>query len=910
MVKDYTEEELTEEYKTSGKTVEEFVEELKQREGTFEGSPFEEELDIIRDFLEEVQTEAEEDPVEKELKLRLQREVRNIITRGIITSAFFNNERLTQDKFLNEPLTAEGLVVSKVGTGQPDKLEDDIPFVLKKITKVKRDVNNHIDDFEEDKKEGAELPSYAKVLRQNLIILESNLKSRSKSSITSTRKPITRQNKIPLSAIQSIFNQTGGLVNIDMRTGLYNFWYEIDKELASEYADAVKEFRTSLSANLDTYAKEIRESIQFVREYARTLGYEGVETFDGIKDKMKEEKEKIEAKKKQSLIDKERVEELNKLILTFEKDQLPFIDNIKELIGILEEYENSGVMNYLHDVEPNTSRDIMTPLKSIQGNLKFMINNLEDKIGARGKDRYGFTEGGQRTFQDATEEAEVEEEKQKLSEADVKNIAGGVKSEYDEFDLLVRTRGVDPFLAYLNEKRDAIITLDENIRENIIEKLKESRRAVFFDNRALDKLDEMIDDVTESIFVAPPDNENYQIPFFYVRDSTFSKSLDPSVRSQMKSKDEKFQKIIEKLNESLVKIFQFTPKVVAGRPSLEGGNPVGGTFNPQAGDKKRRELSQRQARSKGTKGASRIRLGLLEADLKQLNKDVKKFAEVYDKFMIQPFRTSSNVIVRPRHIIGIASTILEYATLDVDSEDIFSGKSPSPLTQLRTGNIELLSVSQITQAKDFFNYVFKSRTSDNMGNVENLAKTFDGVVRALANVATPNFTKEEVRNQLSKIIYSTTASEKIRNALAEVNVSGKTIKERAEKDSSGADSVVTSLRAYISEVRPEYGEKRGGKDLKELYAILNQLADKLDLPLVVKMLETHDTIRKMLGKKVVYNHYPLQFESIDYFLDSSKYDLTHLEVENIVKSLDAHNNISTSYGITTEDVYLIKANFR
>ena len=98
--------------------------------------------------------------------------------------------------------------------------------------------------------------------------------------------------------------------------------------------------------------------------------------------------------------------------------------------------------------------------------------------------------------------------------------------------------------------------------------------------------------------------------------------------------------------------------------------------------------------------------------------------------------------------------------------------------------------------------------------------------------------------------------------------------------------------------------------MKELYAILNQLADKLDLPLVVKMLETHDTIRKMLGKKVVYNHYPLQFESIDYFLDSSKYDLTHLEVENIVKSLDAHNNISTSYGITTEDVYLIKANFR
>ena len=39
-------------------------------------------------------------------------------------------------------------------------------------------------------------------------------------------------------------------------------------------------------------------------------------------------------------------------------------------------------------------------------------------------------------------------------------------------------------------------------------------------------------------------------------------------------------------------------------------------------------------------------------------------------------------------------------------------------------------------------------------------------------------------------------------------------------------------------------------------------------------------------------------------------DLSHLEVENIVKSDDSHNNISKEYGINTEQVYLIKANFR
>ena len=38
--------------------------------------------------------------------------------------------------------------------------------------------------------------------------------------------------------------------------------------------------------------------------------------------------------------------------------------------------------------------------------------------------------------------------------------------------------------------------------------------------------------------------------------------------------------------------------------------------------------------------------------------------------------------------------------------------------------------------------------------------------------------------------------------------------------------------------------------------------------------------------------------------------MTTFEVENIVKSYDSHKNIGTEYGIGTEDVYFLKANFR
>ena len=39
-------------------------------------------------------------------------------------------------------------------------------------------------------------------------------------------------------------------------------------------------------------------------------------------------------------------------------------------------------------------------------------------------------------------------------------------------------------------------------------------------------------------------------------------------------------------------------------------------------------------------------------------------------------------------------------------------------------------------------------------------------------------------------------------------------------------------------------------------------------------------------------------------------DLSYLEVEQIVKAVDSHDNISKEYGISKEQVYLIKANFR
>jgi hypothetical protein len=81
------------------------------------------------------------------------------------------------------------------------------------------------------------------------------------------------------------------------------------------------------------------------------------------------------------------------------------------------------------------------------------------------------------------------------------------------------------------------------------------------------------------------------------------------------------------------------------------------------------------------------------------------------------------------------------------------------------------------------------------------------------------------------------------------------------------------------------------------------------------LLQAHDHIRVLKGQEIHFD--VLDYNDIDdmeYFITKMnkerKIDLSSMEVYNIVKELDSFQNISNEYGISTEDVYLIKANFR
>ena len=82
-----------------------------------------------------------------------------------------------------------------------------------------------------------------------------------------------------------------------------------------------------------------------------------------------------------------------------------------------------------------------------------------------------------------------------------------------------------------------------------------------------------------------------------------------------------------------------------------------------------------------------------------------------------------------------------------------------------------------------------------------------------------------------------------------------------------------------------------------------------------KLLEAHDSIRKMMNKPVYYglgniDSFSDVIKTIDVAKEDYDINLTALDVENINSDFGAYNDIGRKHGVSAEVVYFIKANFR
>ena len=299
--------------------------------------------------------------------------------------------------------------------------------------------------------------------------------------------------------------------------------------------------------------------------------------------------------------------------------------------------------------------------------------------------------------------------------------------------------------------------------------------------------------------------------------------------------------------------------------------------------------------------------GGLRGEFKTFQSELQKMMDSALDYFFDPLYSGLLPIEIPNFGSSIGSKVLQTLSLELGLESVMSASYDT----LFEGSVEEVDVGDMRAIADFLDNVFTPEVKID----DELITEGEFAAEALTEI----FGREEENNDYcaALIHHYMIDTEDISRENNDFN--GKTIKDRAES----FDEKFTSRKAFPVFALPHWLDMNQGVLTKKSPASKTQYNRlktifenaQTDLPVLLhKLLKAHDVIRKELGKKVIHGYVPLNEYGMDKVITKMQVDenidLSYLEVEQIVKAVDSHQNISREYGISGEQVYLIKANFR
>lgn len=301
---------------------------------------------------------------------------------------------------------------------------------------------------------------------------------------------------------------------------------------------------------------------------------------------------------------------------------------------------------------------------------------------------------------------------------------------------------------------------------------------------------------------------------------------------------------------------------------------------------------------------SEIKEELLSESLKEA---LEKFMETALEYYFTPAYSGRLPIQIPSFMGTIGGKVMQTLALDLGLETVMSRS----YQKLMRGSAKSFKESDLENIADFLELIFlKSLKIDAF-----LIAEGERAARSLTKI----FGKKEENNQyiaglIHHFMVETKDTEREDNKF-----NGESIKERAKKFEFGYNS----RRAYPIFALPHWLDMNQGlitqknPKAKKQYNRLKNIFEQVqgDLPVLIhKMLEAHDAVREQLGLPVIHGFFPMNTVGYDTIINKmyveESLDLSNYEVETIVKAIDSHQNISKEFGISTEQVYAIKAHFR
>jgi len=479
--------------------------------------------------------------------------------------------------------------------------------------------------------------------------------------------------------------------------------------------------------------------------------------------------------------------------------------------------------------------------------------------------------------------------------------------DYDIIELkTTQKEKTDPLLAYEIMKNTKLLALDsesESILKEALDELKDAE--IYLDFKT--DLGNLINQLKDTLTIS---SEVYTLPVSVLENTDFKKfiGMEGVLLSAVEKKavEEDVLEVIDDLFEELHVVLTDKKFGFAGGVRATGrGGTLGSALPPrqEARGTSMQSLVYEPKRQVPVNIATR---GKLKQIFETMTTPLKELLDAYAEYYINPLYVGRLPIEIPLYSTGRGARSLSVFLEDIGGESITAGAN----IMLATTGRATLSVQTM---RDLANFLGKL-ISPNIRVDDSLIRLAKNASIALTDIFGMT---EKNRNYVSAVLKHFMELTEDESEIDE-EIFGKRIGVRANEWQKEYDNRIPQpIFALPQFVDSQQSLMTKDAKRKEQYNRLRQVLDDVedDLPLIfTKMLKAHDAIRKAMGKSVVYGFMPLTHSSYEKMVDlmykEEQVDLSHLEVSNIVKSDDAHSNLSKEYGITTEQVYLIKANFR
>ena len=465
----------------------------------------------------------------------------------------------------------------------------------------------------------------------------------------------------------------------------------------------------------------------------------------------------------------------------------------------------------------------------------------------------------------------------------------------------------DPLLAYELMKNTKLLALtkeSESILRQTLDELKDTETDLDFRT----DLGDLIEQLKDTLSIQA---DAYVLPISVLKNSDFAKfikakgSMPSALSKEQISTD--VMNVLDDMFEELHVLLTDEKFGFAGGVRATGrGGTLGGALPPrqEARGTSMQSLVYEPKRQVpvniGTRGKlkGRIKEGLFTP--------LKELLVAYNEYYIEPLYAGRLPIEIPLFSAGRGAKALSVFLKDVGGETVVG----DTYEMLATTEKATLSVQTM---RDLANFLIKLE-SPNIRVDKQLIELAEDASIALTDIFGA---EEKNRNYVSAVLMHF-MEETNEMDMAQDDFFGRSIAVRAR----AFERAYAQRKPFPIFALPQFVDSQQSlmtKDAKRKtqYNRLRSVLDKVedDLPVILtKLLKAHDEIRKALGKPIFYGFMPLKHESYERMIDmlykKEQIDLSHLEVSNIVKSDNSHSNISKEYGITEEQVYLIKANFR